>query len=200
MPPSQADLPPRAIFLPPPADLTENPEIPAPAQPDYAPPGLRPAAAAQPAPARGQGESPEQPASPAQPTEPKRRALPAPLPSPPFPTSEWQGFPLIGVPPDTTRYPLMKALQGTWPGDLLDSNRIRVYGWINGAGNVSTSRDSNTPDSYWVVPNDFELDQAILRFERHVDSVQTDHLDWGFRSTHLYGIDYRYTTAGGWIS
>ena len=31
-------------------------------------------------------------------------------------------------------------------------------------------------------------------------AVQTDHIDWGFRSVHLYGIDYRYTTAGGWFS
>jgi hypothetical protein len=44
------------------------------------------------------------------------------------------------------------------------------------------------------------LDQAILRFERQPDTVQTDHLDWGFRSTFLYGIDYRYMTAGGWFS
>ena len=30
--------------------------------------------------------------------------------------------------------------------------------------------------------------------------MQTDHVDWGFRSTALYGIDYRYMTAGGWFS
>jgi hypothetical protein len=129
---------------------------------------------------------------------PTRRALPPPLPSPPMPSGEWQGYPLIGVPPDTTRYPLMKELQGTWPGDLLDSERIRVYGWINAAGNLSTSRNSNMPDSYWIVPNRFELDQIVIRAERQVDSVQTDHIDWGFRSSFMYGIDYRYFTAGGW--
>ena len=36
--------------------------------------------------------------------------------------------------------------------------------------------------------------------EREVNSVQTDHSDVGFRSTVLYGIDYRYMTAGGWFS
>src|SRR5262249_15482452 len=150
-----------------------------------------------PAPAEGYGSpsrgtppaGPEAPAETPPPPTPDRRALPAPFPSPPFPTAEYQGFPLIGVPVDTTRYPLMKALQGTWPGDLLDSNRIRVYGWLNASGNVSNCRDSNTPSSYWIVPNRFELDQAVLRFERHVDSVQTDHLDWGFRATGDYGID-----------
>src|SRR5262249_30073125 len=132
--------------------------------------------------------------------EPKRRALPPPFPSPPFPTAEYQGFPLIGVPVDTARWPLMKALQGTWPGDLLDSQRIRVYGWLNGSGNWSSSRKSNTVDSYWVVPNDVMLDQAVVRFERQPDTVQTDHIDWGFRATVDYGIDYRYFTAGGWFS
>src|SRR5262249_55221976 len=37
-------------------------------------------------------------------------------------------------------------------------------------------------------------------FERQLDSVQTDHMDWGFRFSNLYGIDYRYMTAGGWLS
>src|SRR5690349_5748201 len=41
---------------------------------------------------------------------PPRRALPGPFPSPPFPTSEYQGFPLVGVPVDTTKYPLQQAL------------------------------------------------------------------------------------------
>ncbi len=127
-----------------------------------------------------------------------RRALPPPLPSPPMPSGEWQGYPLIGVPVDTTRWPLMKAMQGTWPGDVLDSERIRVYGWINVSGNLSTSRNSNTPDSYWIVPNSVQMDQLVLRAERQVDSVQTDHVDWGFRSTALFGMDYRYMTAGGW--
>src|SRR5262249_28124456 len=100
---------------------------------------------AHPAPPKG-GGAPEP--KPVATSEPKRRALPAPLPSPPMPSGEWQGYPLIGVPVDTTRYPLMKAIQGTGPGDLLDSNRIRVYGWLNVAGNLSTSRHSNMPDSY----------------------------------------------------
>ena len=49
----------------------------------------------------GNGE--EQPEAP-------RRALPAPFASPPFPSAEYQGYPLIGVPPDSSVYPLMKAI------------------------------------------------------------------------------------------
>src|SRR5262249_8781370 len=41
---------------------------------------------------------PEATSSSATATEPKRRALPAPLLAPPFPSGEWQGYPLIGVP------------------------------------------------------------------------------------------------------
>ena len=56
------------------------------------------------------------------------------------------------------------------------------------------------PSSYWLVPNQPLLDQFLFRIEREVDSVQTDHVDVGFRSSYLYGTDYRYMTAGGWFS
>jgi hypothetical protein len=135
----------------------------------------------------------------AEPEKP-RRALPAPFNSPPFPSGEYQGYPLIGVPPDDATYPLMKAIYAGPNGDAIKDSRIKAYGWFNASGNWSTSKNSNMPDSYWIVPNRFELDQAIIRVERQVDSVQTDHIDIGFRSTVLYGIDYRFMTAGGWFS
>lgn len=129
-----------------------------------------------------------------------RRGLPEAFPSPPFPSAEYQGYPLIGVPPSEPPSTLMDYLYGMPFGQALKERRILLYGWINGSANLSTSKHSNLPDSYWVVPNRFELDQALLRVERQVDSAQTDHFDWGFRSTFLYGIDYRYMTSGGWFS
>jgi len=36
--------------------------------------------------------------------------------------------------------------------------------------------------------------------ERVPDTTQTDHIDWGFRLTNLYGFDYRFTTASGYFS
>jgi hypothetical protein len=132
--------------------------------------------------------------------KPYRRAMPSPWESPPIPGSEYQGYPIIGVPPDFTMWPLMKALQGTYLDDLLISNRVRFYGWVTVEGNLSTSKNTNTPDSYWIRPNNFDMDQMLFRLERNLDSVQTDHIDWGFRSTLIYGIDYRYMTAGGWFS
>jgi hypothetical protein len=130
----------------------------------------------------------------------QRRALPAPFASPPFPSAEYQGFPLIGVPPDDTIYPLQKSLQGSVLGAALECARIRTYGWFNGSVNLSNCRNSNTPDAYWIVPNSAQLDQFVFRVERQVDSVQTDYIDIGFRSSFLYGMDYRYLTSGGWTS
>ena len=132
--------------------------------------------------------------------EPERRALPAPFESPPFPSGEFQGYPLIGVPYSDTDYPLTKALYKTCWGEALKKKRIKVYGWINASGNLSNCKNSNSPDSYWIVPNRIELDQIVLRAEREVDSVQMEHLDVGFRSSILVGMDYRFMTAGGWTS
>ena len=48
------------------------------------------------------------------------------------------------------------------------------------------------PAAYYIRPNGGESDQVTLYIERHVD--------WGFRITNLYGLDYRYTTAKGIFS
>ncbi len=135
--------------------------------------------------------------------EPPRRALPAPWDSPPFPGSEYQGYPVIGVPPpDAGAYPVMKAIYGahTDLSEAIKESRIQFTGWVNGSGTWSTARNSNVPAVYWIVPNRMELDQFCAKLERVPDTVQTDHIDWGFRSVILYGMDYRYTTGGGWFS
>jgi hypothetical protein len=132
------------------------------------------------------------------PQDQKRRALPAPL-GPLFPGSEYLGpTPLIGVPDTDPEYPLEKALWSAFPA--LKANRIKLYGWVNAGFDLSTSNHSNIPESYAIVPNKLELDQAVVRFERVPDTVQRDHVDWGFRLTPMYGIDYRWTTAQGWFS
>jgi hypothetical protein len=141
----------------------------------------------------GNGNSEDEPETP-------RRALPAPWSSPPFPGTEYQGYPLIGVPPSTSVYPFMKAVYATPWGDAIKDTRIKLDGWATAAGVWGTAKQSNTPASYWIVPNSYQLDQMLFRLQREVDTVQTDHIDWGFRSVVIYGMDYRYTTAGGWFS
>ncbi len=127
-----------------------------------------------------------------------RRALPQPWSSPPFPGHEWQGYPLVGVPADEPSGLLWKAMTAGDNGAWFKDNRIVIDGWATASGNWSSAQNSNLPESYWIVPNSFQLDQLCFRFARAEDTVQTDHVDWGFRSLMLYGEDYREMVAGGW--
>ena len=133
--------------------------------------------------------------------EPPRRALPSPLNSPPFPNSDWSygGSPEIGA-PDTNVPPLMEALYGGSNGDAWEQSRVKVYGWLEGSFNLSTSHDSNYPAAYDIFSNRAELDQAVLYVERIPDTVQTDHFDWGFHLSGLFGTSYRFTTNLGYFS
>jgi hypothetical protein len=131
---------------------------------------------------------------------PARRALPSPLDSPPFPNADWSygGSPEIGA-PDTNVPPLMEALYGGSKGDW-EQSRVKVYGWLEGSFNLSTSHNSNYPAAYDIFANRIELDQAVLYVERLPDTVQTDHFDWGFHLTGLFGTSYRFTTNLGYFS
>ena len=61
-------------------------------------------------------------------------------------------------------------------------------------------RGGNAPAAYGYNPNTVQLDQAVLYIERLPDTVQKDHVDWGFRLAPIYGENYRYTTAYGLLS
>jgi hypothetical protein len=136
---------------------------------------------------------PTQPASP----DPLRRGYPGPLDSPPFPSNDYSvgGTPVIGA-PDTQTYSLMQALNE-------NRSRVKIYGWLNGGFNVSTSNKgdgANSPAAYYYNPNRITPDQQVLYIERLPDTVQTEHVDWGFRFAQLWGQDYRYTTSKGIFS
>jgi hypothetical protein len=129
--------------------------------------------------------------------EPARRGTPRPLNSPPFPAADWPigGTVVIGA-PDYGSYMLMQAINE-------NKSRIKIYGWFDIGGNASTSnkgRYANNETAYDVIPNSIQLDQVALYFERLPNTVQTEHVDWGFRFTSIYGLDYRYTTAKGIFS
>jgi putative OmpL-like beta-barrel porin-2 len=132
------------------------------------------------------------------------RGDPSPVSSPPFPFAVWPigGTVWIGY-PNATSYPLTTALQTGPHGDWWKKANIQIYGWADLGANVSTSSArpyGNLPAAYAEVPNTVQLDQATLYIERTPDTVQTDHFDWGFRFTSLYGLDYRFTTAEGYFS
>ena len=121
---------------------------------------------------------------------------------PPYPFTEWPygGTTTLGVTrPSSVDSPLMAALGNTAAGQWMNDNHIQVYGWINAGGNLSTNtvRGGNVPAAYSYNPNTVQLDQAVIYFERLPDTVQKDHVDWGFRIAPIYGENYRYTTAYG---
>ncbi len=139
---------------------------------------------------------------------PSRRPAPvppAPLDSPPWP---WTDFPFGGTPllggatPNSSGGDLMKALDRTPTGDFLKENHVEIWGWVDGGFNLSTSRgaNGNAPAGYDFNPNTAQLNQAVLYIERVPDTVQQDHVDWGFRVVGLYGTDYREVTMEGLFS
>src|SRR6202047_2906231 len=125
---------------------------------------------------------------------PARRGVPSPLDSPPFPNADWSygGSPVIGE-PDTNSYPLMTAINQA-------SSRTKVFGWVDPTLNFSTSAHRNEPEANDLYSNRFEMNQLVLYVERSPDSVQRDHIAWGYHLTALYGTDYRFTIAKGYLS
>jgi hypothetical protein len=131
-----------------------------------------------------------------------RRGTPAPIFSPPYPSSDWPigGTPVIGA-PDGQTYPFMQAVNE-------NKSVNKIYGWIEVGANGSTNNKTNAskgipanfPSAYDEYSNTIQLDQAALYFERLPNTAQTEHFDWGYRATALYGVDYRFTTAKGMLS
>jgi hypothetical protein len=131
---------------------------------------------------------------------PQRRIPPTPFDSPPFPSSDWQigGTPIIGDPGEIPPWPLTEAIYEGPNGDGWKTSRIQIYGWEDFSWNVSTSTNTsrgpnaNFPLIYDLRPNRFEQNQFVLYIERVPDEYQTDHVDWGFRVSGVYGLDYRF--------
>jgi len=143
--------------------------------------------------------------TPVDPNAPKRRGTEAPLPSPPYPASDWPmgGTQEIGA-PDYQTYMLQTAIDK----DPTKLGTVKWYGWAsigangstNNRGNASKGIAANSPSAYDAFPNMVVLDQLALYVEKLADTSQTDHFDWGFRVTNIYGQDYRYTTSHGILS
>jgi Putative beta-barrel porin-2, OmpL-like. bbp2 len=148
-------------------------------------------------------EAPTQNASP-----PQRRIPPAPFDSPPFPSGDWQigGTPIIGDPGELPPWPLMEAIYAGPNGEVWKKSRIQIYGWEDFSWNVSTSTNTsyspnaNFPLIYDLRPNRFEQNQFVLYVERVPNEFQTDHIDWGFRISGVYGLDYRFMISRGLFS
>ena len=119
------------------------------------------------------------------------RCLPSPLPSGPFPFSDWCGGPVIGEPksdlPDYLTKAIQKARKKPWT--KWNNVGIKIFGWVDAGVNGSTSKYTNSPMSYNFIPNRPVLDQVVLMIERDPDIEQTKHVDWGFLVNGVYGAD-----------
>ena len=139
---------------------------------------------------------------------PKRRIPPDPFDSPPFPSGDWQigGTPIIGDPGELPTWPLMQAIYEGPNGGAWKKSRIQIYGWedfswnLSTSGNTSRGPNANFPLIYDLRPNRFEQNQFVLYIERVPDEFQTDHIDWGFRVSAVYGLDYRFMISRGLFS
>ena len=100
----------------------------------------------------------------------------------------------------------MEAIYAGPNGDAWKKSRIQIYGWEDFSWNVSTSTNTsrgpnaNFPLIYDLRPNRFEQNQFVLYIERVPDEYQTDHVDWGFRISGVYGLDYRFMISRGLFS
>ena len=125
-----------------------------------------------------------------------------PVTQPPYPFTEWPygAATSLGVTrPNSVDSPLMNALAPTKVGQALQDAHVQIYGWGNVGFNVSSNnhKGGNAPGAYDYDPNTVQFDQAVVYIERLPDTVQRDHVDWGFRLSGIYGVDYRYTTSYG---
>jgi Putative beta-barrel porin-2, OmpL-like. bbp2 len=138
----------------------------------------------------------------------QRRIPPAPFDSPPIPSADWQigGTPIIGDPGNLAPWPLMEALYAGPNGETWKKSRVQIYGWKDFSWNLSTSTNTsrgpnaNFPLIYDLRPNRFEQNQFVLYIERVPDESQIDHVDWGFRISGVYGLDYRFMISRGLFS
>jgi hypothetical protein len=144
------------------------------------------------------------------PVDPTATPLPATRPgwptvpetTPPMPFTDWPYGGTTSLGDNHTASidsPLMVATANTGFGKALAASGIQAYGWVDVGGNISSSKlaSGNAPAAYDYQPNNVQLDQAVLYIERTPDTVQTDHVDWGFRVSAIYGENYRYTTSYG---
>jgi hypothetical protein len=102
---------------------------------------------------------------------------------------------------DPDRWLLMQALQGTYLGDRLDGNYLKVTGWVDCSYTASSDEHSNLPLGFNWRANEFVVQQNWVRFERTVVTDGTTKPTFGFRSDWILpGVDYRFTVARGLFS
>ncbi len=128
--------------------------------------------------------------------EPIELQVPLTSPAPTVPPTAPAPF-TKGQPPLPDRWWIMRELQGTWLGTLLDGNRLSLSGWTEASFTGSTDRVSNLPVAFNDRANTFLLQQQWIRLDRSVVTTGTTQPSWGYRLDVLVGSDYRWTLIRG---
>ncbi len=116
-------------------------------------------------------------------------------------TSEENSPPPVTASAAPERWLLMESLQGTYPGWILDSQRMQISGWTEASFTASSAEHSNLPMGFNYLANQFALQQNWLRVEQSVVTSGTTEPSFGFRSDAILpGTDYRFTVARGLFS
>jgi len=120
--------------------------------------------------------------------------------TPSTPPDGGEETPAAAAPAAPERWLLMKALQGTYPGWLLDSYRVQISGWTDMSFTASSVSGNQLPFGFNFRGNEFLLQQNWLRIDCPVNTSSSEPT-FGFRSdTMLPGTDYRFTLARGLFS
>src|SRR5205809_1036925 len=85
--------------------------------------------------------------------EPLIIAAAFPVPAPPA------AAPAAVPPAVADRWLLMKSLQGTWPGAVLDSERMQLLGWTEASFTAGSAQNNNLPLGFNYRASEFAIQQ-----------------------------------------
>lgn len=128
--------------------------------------------------------------------------MPAPTPPPPAaapaPPAAAAAAPIPALAATAPyRWFLMRELQGTAWGALLDDNRLFITGWLQQSYTASNTTESNQPLVWNDRANAYLFQQAWLRVGRSLVTSGTTEPSFGFQVDVLTGSDYRFTLPRG---
>jgi hypothetical protein len=104
---------------------------------------------------------------------------------------------LVPIPFLPQRWWLMRELQGSWLGALLDDNRLYASGWVEQSYTASTDKVSNVTVVWNDRANQYLVQQAWVRIGRSLVTSGSTEPSFGFQVDILNGSDYRFTLPRG---
>ena len=92
--------------------------------------------------------------------------------------------------------PLMKRLEGTSFGQMLEERSISISGWLQMSANTSSANQFNNPVVWTDRADKFLVQQLWLKVGKAVDT-ESKEVNFGWQIDALYGTDYRFLISRG---